>query len=130
MSENSNTPTEARSPNPHQMYYRYRSVDENTMKKIVVIGGSIMLLILFALIFAVNMQNKNWNDSEKVIGFCISIAGLLIFSSILVSYSIHQLKKSAQRRRLVNSSANVSWKFSYRCRVFPLSQIISSKPIK
>ncbi|KAG5679360.1 hypothetical protein PVAND_008930 [Polypedilum vanderplanki] len=84
-----------------QVYYRQYNVGEKTMKKIVILGGSFMMFILFLLIFIVNIRDQEWHE-EKLIAFCISTVGLVIFSSILISYGIYHLKR--ERIRSANSS--------------------------
>jgi predicted transporter len=89
-----------------QIYYRQYNMGESTMKKIVIVGGSLMMLILFLLIFIVNIRDQEWHE-EKLIAFCISTVGLVLFSSILISYGIYHLKRE-RMRNLATSSINVS----------------------
>jgi NADH:ubiquinone oxidoreductase subunit 6 (subunit J) len=90
-----------------QVYHRQYNLGEKTMKKIVIIGGSMMMLILFTLIFVVNIRDQEWHE-EKLIAFCISTVGLVMFSSILVSYGIYHLRRERMRRNIATSSINVS----------------------
>lgn len=89
-----------------QVYYRQYNLTENTLKKIVIVGGSFMMFILFLLIFIVNIRDQEWHE-EKLIAFCISTVGLVIFSSILISYGIYHWKR--ERIRIANSSICVSF---------------------
>ncbi|CAG9800640.1 unnamed protein product [Chironomus riparius] len=71
----------------------YRRMGESAMKKVVILGGSTLLCILFSLIITVNVIDTEWEAKEKLISLIISTIGLVIFFTVIITYIIFHAKK-------------------------------------
>ena len=74
----------------------YRRMGESAMKKVVILGGSTLLCILFSLIITVNVIDTEWEAKEKWISLIISTIGLVVFFTVIITYIIFHAKKGSR----------------------------------
>lgn len=84
----------------------YRRMGESAMKKVVILGGSTLLCILFSLIITVNMLDTEWEKTEKWISLIISTIGLIVFFTIIITYIIFHAKKG-RRENLEDNTVSL-----------------------
>lgn len=82
---------------------QYRRMGESAMKKVVILGGSTLLCILFSLIITVNIIDKEWEETEKWISLIISTIGLIVFLVVIITYIIFHARKGTHENSEENT---------------------------
>ena len=78
--------------------HRYGRMEERALRKVVILGGSVVLCMVFSLIIAINVYDGEWDRTEKLISLVISAVGFTAFGLIIAGYLIHHVRKSRQSR--------------------------------
>lgn len=72
------------------MVPRSQSDSEVAIKKVTIVGSSVLMIICFVLVLIFNKDDTD--DADQIIAFFISISGIIFFGSILFLYIRSQLK--------------------------------------
>jgi Na+/melibiose symporter-like transporter len=68
------------------------SQSDAAIKKVVIVGGLVLMLICFTLVLVFNVDDTE--DHDQIVAFTIAICGIIFFGTILFLYVRFQLRKS------------------------------------